>query len=320
MEGAGLATEVSLPSWSKETLNQPTVETRLRVLLEVSHRCRAPMSLDQIVAHLPVGSTWTTDTVSSWIEGHPDEGKVVAGHVMPRVEIPVPELVERTSRSQALYAEAEWAVSSPLRSAAMLARCVGVSGSVAYGYAAPTDDLDFFVTARTGTTWLFLALAFFNYRRIRRKGHLPGPSHWCFNYVIDERDAEAEFARPGGLLLAREALSVRVIRGDPFYRSLLLRAPWMAEELPQVYDRRLRQGETTLSDTEATPWAARLVSLLVFPALATYLQLVGLVRNHRLRREAPERQFSTTTKFRRFMLRSVRFDELERLYRAKPPV
>jgi len=312
--------EVSLPRWGeKEAIDGSSVETRLRLLLGVSHRCRAPMSLDQLVAHLPVGATWTIDTVSSWVKDHPEEGHVVAGHVMPPSEISLPELVERTTRSQALWAEAEWAVSSPLRSAAALTRCVAVSGSVAYGYAAPNDDIDFFVTSRRGTTWLFLALAFLQYRKVRRADHQPGPSQWCFNYVIDETEAPAEFARPGGLLLAREALSVRVLRGDAYYRSLLLHAKWMSGELPQVYTRRTQEGEVTGSAPEPASWGARLVNLGVFPFLATYLQMLGLVRNHRLRRKAPDRQFSTTTKFRRYMLRSVRFDELERLYRALPP-
>jgi hypothetical protein len=301
------------------TLQNPAIENRLRVLLEVSHRCRAPMTLEQLVLHLPVGELWTAESVSSWVEGHPEEGHVVAGHVMPPDEMPVPEIVERTARSRMLYAEAEWAVAAPLRAAASLTRCIGVSGSVAYGYAAPNDDLDFFVTARRGTGWLFLAMAFLSYRKVQRGSHTPGPSHWCFNYVIDERDAAAEFARPGGLLLAREALTVRVLRGDPYYRSLLLRASWMSEELPQVYDRRIRDGAATAPSESRVPWSLRVANLLVYPVLATYMQLLGLARNHRLRRDAPELQFSTTTRFRRYMLRSVRFDGLDRLYRAKPP-
>jgi hypothetical protein len=306
-------------SGSADWADHSALETRLRVLLEVSHRCRAPMSLDQLVAHLPAGATWTTDTVSSWIDGHPEEGHVVAGHVMPPFEISVPELVDRTARSQALLSEAQWAVRTPLRSAVALARCVGVSGSVAYGYAAPGDDLDFFVTARRGTTWLFLALAFLSSRRARQTGARDSPTHWCFNYVIDEAEAPAEFARPGGLLLAREALSVRVVRGDGFYRKLLLNASWMSDELPQMYARRLREGERA-PDTESQPrWGERLANFLAYPFLATYPQMAGLVRNHRLRREAPEKQFSTTTQFRRYMLRSERFEELERLYRHRPP-
>jgi hypothetical protein len=308
-----------LPPATEDWAPRAALESRLRVLLEVSYRCRAPMTLEQLAAHLPAGATWTADAVSSWVAGHPEEGQVVAGHVMPPVEISVPELVDRTARSQALLAEAEWAVAAPLRSAVALARCVGVSGSVAYGYAAPGDDLDFFVTARRGTTWVFLALAFLNARRVRRAGRPRPSTHWCFNYVIDEADAPGEFARPGGLLLAREALAVRVVRGDGFYRKLLLNAAWMSGELPQLYDRRVGEGERA-ADPEASPrWGERLANLLAYPFLATYLQMAGLVRNHRLRREAPEKQFSTTTQLRRYMLRSVRFEELERLYQARTP-
>jgi hypothetical protein len=297
---------------------EPHIESRLRVLLEVADRHHAPMSLDQLVAHLPAGANWTTDHVVSWVGDHPDSGRVVAGHVMPPRAIPMPELADRASRSEALYAEAEWAVRDPLRSVVRLTRCLGVSGSVAYGFAAPNDDLDFFVMTRRGTTWLFLLLAFANYRLVRHRAHVPGPSHWCFNYVLDESEAAAEFARPGGLLMAREALTVRMLRGDSYYRSLLEDASWMGDELPQIYAQR-RGSKRDPELPEEVGVLVRAANLLVFPFLATYLQLTGLVRNHRLRREAPEKQFSMTTTARRFMLRSLRFANLERLYRSESP-
>ncbi len=316
--GASLGADLPDARWlDPSAAAEPLIESRLRVLLEVAELHRAPMSLDQLVAHLPAGASWTAERVVSWVDGHPDSGRVVAGHVMPAYEISVPELADRASRSAALYAEAEWAVRGPLGSAVRLARCLGVSGSAAYGFAAPNDDLDFFVTTRQGTTWLFLLLAFANYRLVRRRAHTPGPSHWCFNYVIDESEAAKEFARPGGLLMAREALTVRMLRGEGYYQSLLREATWMADELPNVYAKR-RGAEPEMGAPNAPAGiVARVANLLVFPLLATYLQLTGLVRNHRLRKKAPERQFGTTTSFRRFMLRSLRFAELERVYRRE---
>jgi len=275
------------------------------------------MSVGQLVDHLPAGAGWTADHVVSWVDGHPDSGRLVAGHVMPAHEIPVPELADRASRSESLFAEAEWATREPLGSAVQLARCLGVSGSVAYGFAAPNDDLDFFVTTRRGTTWLFLLLAFANYRLLRRRAHSPRPSHWCFNYVLDEDEAVREFSRPGGLLMAREALSVRILRGEAYYRSLLRAANWMGEELPHVYSRRRGPESDPTPPDEPVGVFVRAANLIVFPLLATYLQLAGLVRNHRLRRHAPEKLFGTTTTLRRFMLRSLRFAELERLYRKE---
>ncbi len=314
--GSDLSANVRPPDWEAHAHPvESLVEGRLRVLLEVAERHRAPMSLGQLVDHLPAGATWTAERVVSWVDDHPDSGHIVAGHVMPPHEIPVPELADRASRSESLYAEAEWAVRDPLRSAVRFARCLGVSGSVAYGFAAPNDDLDFFVTTRRGTTWLFLLLAFANYRLLRERSHTPPPSHWCFNYVLDEDDAEREFSRPGGLLMAREALTVRMICGDPFYRSLLQKARWMGDELPQIYAKR-RGPESENSPPGRVGWILRAANGIVFPFLATYLQLSGLVHNHRLRRRAPEKLFATTTTLRRFMLRSLRFAELERVYRS----
>ncbi len=313
----GLTEDLSPTGWSPPSVaGDSTVEARLRVLLEVAQRHRAPMSLGQLVEHLPAGTAWTTDRVVSWVDRHPDSGRVVGSHVLPAHDLPVVELADRASRSESLYAEAEWAVRAPLRTAARFTRCLGVSGSVAYGFAAPNDDLDFFVTTYRGTTWLFLLLAFANYRLVRRRAHTPGPSHWCFNYVLDEDEATREYARPGGLLMAREALTVRMLRGDAYYCSLLQSASWMGEELPHVYAKR---SEPVAEPVPAGPpggGIARILNLLVFPLLAAYLQCTGLVHNHRLRRTAPDRQFATTTTLRRFMLRSLRFAELEQIYRS----
>jgi hypothetical protein len=314
-----LGEELPAASWDTPPLAvEPRTESRLRVLLQVAERHQAPMSLDQLVAHLPAGSAWTVDRVVSWIDDHPDSGRVVAGHVMPRQGIPMPVLADRASRSASLYTEAEWAVAAPLRSAVRLTRCVGVSGSVAYGFAAPNDDLDFFVTARRGATWLFLLLTFAQYRLLRGRGATSHPSHWCFNYVLDETEAVKEFARPGGLLLAREALTVRLLRGEEYYQSLLRGARWMEEELPQLYAQRRGPRTDPPISEPGVGLLARAANLIVFPFLAAYLQLTGLVENHRLRREAPGRQFATTTTFRRFMLRSLRFTELDRIYRSEP--
>lgn len=292
----------------------PRIELRLRALLEVAQLHRAPMTLEQIVAHLPAGATWTTSEVSSWLRENPSAGRLVAGKVLPQVEIPGPELLVRSQRSQNLRAEAEWAVSVPLRPAAWFARCIGVSGSVAYGLAEPEDDLDFFVVARAGGAWLFLLLAFLGSRRAHRRGTPAAP--WCFNYVVEEGAIDFDLARPRGLLVAREALSVRVIRGAAYYRQVLTRAPWMATELPRMYAERTA-GKEDPPRPHPLGWLARALNVLVFPVLATYLQLVGLVGNRRLRRESPAKCFGTETTLHRFQLRTEHFNELHRLYRSE---
>jgi hypothetical protein len=304
------------PWSSRDGSRANPVELRLRALLEVAELCHVPMTLEQLAGLLPSGATWTPREISSWLEEHPAAGRIVAGRVVPRLGIPDQELIDRARRSEALCAEAEWAVSSPLRAALRFSRCVGVSGSVAYGFAEPGDDLDFFVTTRQGGTWLFLLYAFLSSRFVRRRAHEPGPSSWCFNYVIEETEAARQFAHPGGLLFAREALSVRILRGEAYYESLLRRAAWMSAELPQLYAERRPDGTGTSPGEPSLGLLARLANLVAFPLLATYLQLSGLVGNHRLRREAPAKCFSTTTTLRRFMLRSLRFEQLDRIYRA----
>jgi hypothetical protein len=187
-----------------------------------------------------------------------------------------------------------------------------MSGSVAYGMADPGDDIDFFVVTKAGGMWLFLLVAFLLSRRAHRFGSTV--SSWCFNYVLEERAAERDFATPQGLLVAREALSLRLLRGEGFYRKLLGHAAWMEAELPQLYALRMNQA---VPPDRSRPLGliARAVNGAVYPFLAVYLQTVSLVRNHRLRREAPSKCFATETSFRRLQLRTEHFEELEEIYR-----
>ncbi len=311
---AAFPSESEVPEWTNPP-GEAGVEDRLRVLLGVAKRHRAPISLGQLVDHLPDGPTWTADRVVSWIDGHPESGQLVAGHVLPSPEIAIAELADRATRSARLLHEAEQALHGPLRPATALTRCVGVSGSVAYGFAEPHDDLDFFVAVRQDSVWVFLLLTFAQYRLVRWRNQ--GTAHWCFNYVADESDAAREFSTPGDLLFAREALTLRILRGDEYYRGILRSAAWMKDELPRLYAQRCAAETGTFpGPASSTPRWVRLANRLLFPVLAAYLQATGLVRNHRLRREAPERQFSTWTTYRRFMLRSLHYAELRRVYRG----
>jgi hypothetical protein len=291
----------------------PALEHRVRTLLEVARVHRVPLAFDHLLAMLPAGEEWSEADLQRCLDTHPSWGSVVDGYVHATNPASTHDLTSRRRRSAALVQEAVRAVNRDLGVAVELTRCIGISGSVAFGLAEPEDDLDFFVVVRDGGAWLFLLLALLRSRRLHRDGTAAAP--WCFNYVVEEGAVESDFTPPQGLLVAREALSVRVLRGEGYYRSVLLRSPWMGAELPKMYAE--RTAELT-PDRAPRPlgWATRIVNALAYPVLATYLQVVGLVGNRRLRRFAPSTCFATETGFRRFQLRTAQFDRLRRIYRA----
>ncbi|MCI4365520.1 MAG: hypothetical protein L3K10_05610 [Thermoplasmata archaeon] len=280
-------------------------------MLEVARVRRVPLALEQLLLLLPPGAAWTQEDLRSCVASHPAWGRLVDGYVHAGVPVPDLDIAEGRLRSEAMIHEAEAAVSDHLRPAAAFVHCIGVSGSVAYGLAEPGDDLDFFVVARRGGAWLFLLLAFLGSRRAHRAGSRASP--WCFNYVVEEGAADGDFGVPQGLMVAREALSVRLIKGDPFYRELLGHAEWMGAELPQLYALRTGGGEASPTPPPIG-WISRLVNLLVYPAVATYLQMAALVGNHRLRRESPTGCFRTETTLHRYQLRTEHFDRLRGVY------
>jgi hypothetical protein len=218
-------------------------------------------------------------------------------------------LPERESRAAEYRRAAEHLVDRHLRPVLPWVRCVGITGSTAYGVPEAGDDLDLFVVTRTGSLWVFLAYTYLAVRLGFRPiigSDRPSP---CFNYVLEDRQAQTEFAEARGFLFAREALTARIFRGESYYQDLLATAPWLGAEIPRLYAQRTSgvppRGEP------AAPWGVRLVNALLFPPLAAYLQLAGLRRNARLRSQlADDARFRTVTGPRRLAFVSDRFDHL----------
>lgn len=297
----------------RPNLARPSVEARVRSILSVAARFRTGVSVHELAALLPDGSPTTGDRVTDWLRGRPDLARIENGRAFAPDE-PGNSLAEREERGRRYEEVATELFARELRPLVPWLRSYGLTGSAAYGQPDKQDDLDLLVVTRAGALWWFLALC---YARIRlgdlrpRKGEIPMP---CFNYVLDDRQAPREFETARGFLFAREALTARILHGDPYYTSLLERAPWMAEEIPRLYS--ARRGTMTPEDPpNPVPLAVRLANTLVFPVLATYLQLVGIRRNARFRaRASGEEAFRTETGFRRVTFSSKRFEGLRVAY------
>lgn len=288
------------------------LEERIGKLAALSEEFGTFPPLPELVALLPRDAPATADELSSWLLAHPV--RAGGGSVPPDREAP-----ERHARGERYLRLAAGLFEGPLQKTLRWARCVAVSGSVAYGAPDADDDLDFFVVARRGAVWWLLAYLLVAGRLARLRHRLTGAPELCFNRVIDEREAVDEFAGARGLLFAREALTTRPLHGAEYYRGLLGVAGWMAGYLPRLY---VRSSPLPPDPAEgaAAPWPVRVANAVVFPPLAVYLQLAGLVRNARYARTgALDRTFRTETLPRRHVIASRRFERLREIYDREGP-
>ncbi len=285
-----------------------TFERRLRTLVEAARWFGTGVAVEELVELLPPEAPRTPGELVRWISDHPEAGQLVNGRLVSPDLGPV-SVDPRRSRALRYRESAHRLVHADLARTRPWLRCIGITGSTAYGEPEVDDDLDFFVVTRTGALWWFLAVAFATLRLRRLSGRDRDRPEPCFNYVLDDATAHREFTEGSGFLFARESLSIRMLEGDPYFRGILARTPWIGREIPRLYAART-QFPGPCEPTRA-PLAIRALNALIFPFLATYLHLAGLRRDARYRRtSADSARFRTQTGFHRFALQSRRFDTL----------
>jgi len=298
------------------TITEGVLDQRVRVLLSVAGQFGTGVSLSTLSSLLPEGAAGPPESLGEFLARRPDLARVARGIAYPPGLSPTEDRT-RATRGTQYRKSAEGLIHGPIAWLLPYIRCIGVTGSAAYGEPDEGDDLDFFVVARAGALAWVLAST---YASLRLHALRQGRSVWpppCFNYVIDERRVHSEFDRGRGLLFAREALTAQMIEGDPYYRGLLQKASWMGAELPTLYAARtVDAGNTRL---RPVPIGIRFLSALAFLPLAAYLQLAGMRRNHESRRAGhPSAQFRTATESSRIAFLSRRFEELRDRYQAPP--
>ena len=194
-------------------------------------------------------------------------------------------------------------------------RLVAISGSTAYGGTKARDDIDFFVVTRRHRLWVTLLLAMVLAKIYRmRNSSVPV---YCFNRILDESQCPDAFRTLQEPLFAREALSLRVLKGQPFYRGLLQSASWMEKVFPGLYHQASTELHVTApasADREPRLWT--IANWIAFASLAPYITLASLLRNGRLQKAGNvDARYRTIIRPGFFAYESRKFDLLRDAYR-----
>ncbi len=322
--GRELYTRLRSPAPVQEPAEPPGTdgapfEHRLTSILDVARLHRTAVALDDLTELLPESAPRDSEGLSRWLADHPQVGEVIGPLAGRPGALPAPTLLdERRARGVAYRQAAERLVGETLRPVGPLVRCVGLTGSAAYLEPEEGDDLDLLVVTRSGALWVFLSYTYLALHLRRRGAMAPGVDP-CLNFVMDDVEAGVEFGRPRGFLFAREALTTRPLDGEEYLRGLVSANPWLGEEVPRLYSRWTSGGAKADPRPRPAPRAIQALNLALFLPMSAYLQLVGLVRNHRARRRGdPDPGFRTITRLRRLCFQSDRFVRLHRVYEGAP--
>ncbi len=259
------------------------LERRVRTVVAVASQFGTGVPLPELLHLLPADGPSTVPEMRDWLSSRPHLARTEGGSARAPSADEIRSEDERAARATSYWRSAETLWDGTLAPAARWVRCVCVTGSAAYGTPNRGDDLDLFVVTRGGALWWFLATTYLALRLARFRTPQESPPTPCLNRVLEEQEAEAEFAHSAGFLFAREALTARPLRGATYYQGLLKKADWMAEEIPRLYRLRTRERSDEVTDELPVPVPVRLMNAAIFPWLATYLQLVGLRRDRRFR-------------------------------------
>lgn len=219
------------------------------------------------------------------------------------------ELVGTRSQQARGFLEA---IPRPLKACLCLA---AITGSTAYGSPGGADDLDLFFVTREGSLWAFLAAAFVYQRKRKWRSPKDRDPTYCLNFAMEDTVLPTEFGDPRGFLFARETLMMRPVVGGALLRKVLVDNPWIGEEIPRLYERRLHELPGDLENDGHVPILIRLANLFLYPGVAAYLQTKALFQNHQHRRWGrSESTFRVETGLRRMAVRSRKYELLTALY------
>lgn len=149
-------------------------------------------------------------------------------------------------------------------------RFIGVSGSVAAGFAEKDDDIDVFVVVRNGTMWIYRAIIAFRnifHNKIRAKRHKEVKDKLCVNLICEERGLEF----PRDIFNMHELIFLIPLYNKKYKRYILSMNPWMERDF--LVKKELFR--TRLIPEKKVFFPLRLLNFFAFIAQLTFMSLSG---------------------------------------------
>ena len=198
-------------------------------------------------------------------------------------------------------------------------KLAAVCGSVAYGSAKASDDIDLFIIAGKNRLWLVFFKALLLARIYNMKAALAGrKADFCLSYMQDEFEFEREMQRKTPLL-AREFLSITVTFGRDFYRTLLVKAKWMRGIFPRLTAQKLSENEQndfSYNHQESIVPLQDALNMMVYVFLGRYLMFKAFIRNLGFRKHLRNNEvFEAKITKGSCVYNSMRYKELEKMYK-----
>ena len=155
-----------------------------------------------------------------------------------------------------------------------LVKFIGVTGSVAAGFAKEEDDIDVFVVVRDGSMWLYrglVALRNIFQNKVRAKRHRDVRDKLCLNLVCEERDLGFQ----NDIFNFHELMYMKPIYNEKYVNYIFSQNKWLVEE----YGIRKELQETEIQSEGSVNLLLR-----IFNSIFYYLQLFFMI----IRRHNPE--------------------------------
>ncbi|HKZ40378.1 MAG TPA: nucleotidyltransferase domain-containing protein, partial [Candidatus Hodarchaeales archaeon] len=305
---------------------QTTYDARIKDLIvsavEIASQCGCAMSIDELALLLPQGLEFgnireilLSSPLISVSSGAEKELVVQKGH-----EHLFSERAYRNDVSSRYLETAKTFIDELTRRGSHV-KLIGICGSVAYGSANESDDIDILLVTNRHRLWFSIFRALLLARVFKIKALIKGgKADFCLSYVQDEEHFEEEIMHHRTPMFAREFLSIHVLAGINYYKTFLDRTKWIGQTFPKLYAAKLSErvgDKTSLSDEK--PSRNRIfdaLDLFFYVIVRNYLLLKAFSLNLRYRKQRRMKDiFEVIITKGSCLYNSEKYRELEKRYK-----
>lgn len=305
-----------------QVANASNGRNMILLAVNIASQCGQAISMNEIALMLPqpvestdVQETLQTDSCISKSVSVEDGFAVIKGYEHLFSER---RFREKTSKNLRVTAET---FIRELRRRKPCVELMAICGSVAYGSAKDSDDIDLFILSKENRMWFTFFKSLLLARVFNLKAIVSGArADFCLSYMQDKKNFEEEITKHKNPLFAREFLSLHVVDGMSCYLELLEKTRWMSDVFPRLYaSRKFNHSKDGIcgKDFRQRLQAHNALNLFIYASLGGFLRLKALLRNLKFRKQGKMKDvFEANITMGSCVYTSKRYRELENLYNS----